>query len=170
MKANILKLLLLWESKIPQKSENILKEKLVKISPENLSAFEEIPLKNPYIALCCCVFLGIFGIEDFYRNRNTLGALKLLLTTIASLLAIVVYIIVDEFDDIYIYYVATNDFSAYYLCDDIDAYRSYLGDYQYIYHRRTHQKGQSSTYPQIHSDDRVNLRKIASDSNGDSNR
>lgn len=102
MKANILKLLLLWESKIPQNSENILKEKLGKISPENLSAFEEIPLKNPYIALCCCVFLGIFGIEDFYRNRNTLGALKLLLTTIASLLAIVVYIIVDEFDDIYI--------------------------------------------------------------------
>lgn len=102
MKENTLKLLLLWDSKIPQNSENLLKEKLEKISPENLSILEKLPLKNPNIALILCVFFGIFGIEDFYRNRNKLGILKLVLTAIALFLTMIVYIIVDEFDGVYI--------------------------------------------------------------------
>lgn len=102
MKENTLKLLLLWDSKIPQNSENLLKEKLEKISPENLSILEKLPLKNPNIALILCVFFGIFGIEDFYRNRNKLGILKLVLTAIALFLTMIVYIIVDEFDGVYV--------------------------------------------------------------------
>lgn len=102
MKADILRLLLLWNGKIPQNAEDILKNKLAKINPENISTLEKIPLKNPNIALCCCVFLGVFGVEDFYRNRNKMGALKLVLTIITSFLAMIVYAIIEEFDDVYI--------------------------------------------------------------------
>lgn len=102
MQASIFKLLLLWNGKIPQNSENLIQEKLKTIKPENVALLENLSLKNPNIALILCVFLGIFGIDDFYCNKNKLGALKLILSGIALSIVIIVYTVIEEFDDVYL--------------------------------------------------------------------
>lgn len=91
-------LLLLWSGKIPLNSEENLKSKLEKLSAENISALEKLPLKNPNIALILCIFLGAFGAEDFYRNRHKIGTLKLIFTVIVWCILLAWYALVEEFD------------------------------------------------------------------------
>lgn len=98
MNATTLNLLLLWSGKIPPNSEENLKPKLEKLSAENVSALEKLPLKNPNIALILCILLGAFGAEDFYRNSHKLGAFKLIFTTIVWCILFAWYVLVEEFD------------------------------------------------------------------------
>lgn len=98
MNTAMLNLLLLWSGKIPTDGEEGLKKKLEKLSIENISALEKIPLKNPNIALILCILLGAFGVEDFYRNRHKLGTFKLICTTIVWCILFVWYVLVEEFD------------------------------------------------------------------------
>lgn len=98
MNATMLNLLLLWSGKIPLEGEENLKPKLEKLSAENMSALEKLPLKNPNVALILCILLGAFGAEDFYRNRHKLGTFKLIFTTIIWCILFAWYVLVEEFD------------------------------------------------------------------------
>lgn len=98
MNATMLNLLLLWSGKIPIECEENLKPKLEKLSTENISALEKLPLKNPNVALILCILLGAFGAEDFYRNRHKLGTFKLIFTTIIWCILFAWYVLVEEFD------------------------------------------------------------------------
>lgn len=68
-----------WADKLPENASLILREKLEKLPKEKLSALSFIQLKDPIIELVLGIFVGVFGIDRFYKGDIGLGIVKLLL-------------------------------------------------------------------------------------------
>ena len=78
---NTLTLLSAWNNKIPSESYFMLQKQLESINIDENSAFalSALPLKEPFVGLLLGFFLGVFGIDRFYKGDIGLGIVKLLL-------------------------------------------------------------------------------------------
>lgn len=68
-----------WGDKLPDNAVLILREKLERLPEDKLSALSFIQLKDPIIGLVLGIFVGVFGIDRFYKGDIGLGIVKLLL-------------------------------------------------------------------------------------------
>lgn len=75
---NALMLLSSWNDKIPSESAFMLQNQLENIDEKSVVALSMVPLKEPFIGLLLGIFLGVFGIDRFYKGDIGLGVAKLL--------------------------------------------------------------------------------------------
>lgn len=78
--ATMANLMIIWQDKIPAESVLILQDQLKNIPEDRTAPLMGIQLKSPLIGLILGIFLGVFGIDRFYKGNIGLGIAKLVLT------------------------------------------------------------------------------------------
>lgn len=87
-----------WQDKIPQDCVPALQDQLGKVPEDKIPVLSAVQLKNPIVGLLLGLFLGVFGIDRFYRGDIGLGITKLILTlTYFGVVITFVWSIVDLF-------------------------------------------------------------------------
>lgn len=67
-----------WGGKIPSENVFMLQKQLEVIDEKELHQLMAIPLKEPFIGLLLGLFLGVFGMDRFYKGDIGIGIVKLL--------------------------------------------------------------------------------------------
>lgn len=65
------------KDKIPQDSHLLIKDKIDNLDDKKIGNISMLNLKDPTIGLVLGLFLGVFGIDRFYKGDILLGILKL---------------------------------------------------------------------------------------------
>lgn len=76
------------QDKIPRESLLLVKEKIEKDPEDKVANLGFIPLKNSIIGLILGIYLGIFGVDRFYKGDIGLGIAKLAMFVIGYITSI----------------------------------------------------------------------------------
>lgn len=118
--------LLRWKEKVPQESLIFLQTSLEKLSENDCTTLESIPLKDPLKGLLLGISLGGFGIDRFYKGDIWIGFLKIFLHIMFAILYFSLIIgeklTIEEWQGAISFYFVTVWFFA-----SIDAFLVYKG-------------------------------------------
>ena len=85
------------KDKIPSDSLEACKESIDNANADELSKVALLNIKNPVIALLLSLFLGVFGVDRFYKGDVKLGILKPVLFFGSYILTLIVDIFLVYF-------------------------------------------------------------------------